>query len=315
MLKYLVILLADDAVSYCHYTVPGNSSRLIGSDDLKKGILFAMKENLNIQFVYPRRPLPDAYRGAVESIDHTKIMPAASEDFARADIVVSDRMEEVAAVPWLRGQLCVLRLDRSRLTGLVPFVERIVGKISRLNVVVTDPDRFTDADFESYASVLAGLSDLLRREYAAGNAPQINLLTDRMMLTAMNNCNAGVETLTLAPNGRFYVCPAFYYEDPTRSCGDPETGFELKNDRLYRLSHAPICRRCDAWQCRRCVWLNRKTTLEVNTPSHEQCVAAHLERNESRRLLGKIRENGAFMPKIDIPELDYLDPFEKYNEW
>lgn len=56
--------------------------------------------------------------------------------------------------------------------------------------------------------------------------------------------------------------------------------------------------------------LNRKTTLEVNTPSHEQCVVAHLERNASRRLLTDIRQVGAFLQGKEISIIDYLDPFE-----
>ena len=129
-----------------------------------------------------------------------------------------------------------------------------------------------------------------------------------------NNCEAGVKHVTVAPNGKFYICPAFYYEDETDSIGDIDSGLNVKNPQLYDLAHAPLCRNCDAYQCKRCVWLNRKTTLEVNTPSHEQCVVAHLERNASRNLLAKIRENGNFMPETQIKELDYLDPFEVYEE-
>ena len=90
---------------------------------------------------------------------------------------------------------------------------------------------------------------------------------------------------------------------------------KIKNKQLYRLDHAPICRHCDAWQCKRCIWLNRKTTLEVNTPSHEQCVVAHLERNASRELLENIRKHGMFLPETEIKEIDYLDPFDKRDEW
>ncbi|MEE1222143.1 MAG: CXXX repeat peptide maturase, partial [Bacteroidaceae bacterium] len=80
--------------------------------------------------------------------------------------------------------------------------------------------------------------------------------------------------------------------------------------------HAPICRHCDAYQCRRCVWLNRKTTYEVNTPGHEQCVVAHLERNASRELLNRIRRHGTFLPaNEEIKEIDYLDPFNVKDEW
>jgi CXXX repeat peptide maturase len=137
-----------------------------------------------------------------------------------------------------------------------------------------------------------------------------------MMLKEMNNCGAGDTNITLAPNGKFYVCPAFYYEDEADSIGDLEHRLDIKNKQLYRLDHAPICRHCDAWQCKRCIWLNRKTTLEVNTPSHEQCVLAHLERNASRDLLNNIRKYGTFLPEQEeIKEIDYLDPFDKRDEW
>lgn len=76
------------------------------------------------------------------------------------------------------------------------------------------------------------------------------------------------------------------------------------------------CVNCDAYQCKRCIWLNRKTTCEVNTPSHEQCVVAHLERNASRVLLNNIRKHESFLPeKEEIKEIDYLDPFEIREQW
>ena len=130
----------------------------------------------------------------------------------------------------------------------------------------------------------------------------------------MNNCNAGWESITLAPDSKFYVCPAFYLEADGYSVGDLESGLNVKNPQLYKLDHAPICRNCDAFQCRRCAWLNRKTTLEVNTPSHEQCVVAHLERNASRNLLESIRAIGVFLPEMEIPEINYLDPFDNIKQ-
>ena len=86
-----------------------------------------------------------------------------------------------------------------------------------------------------------------------------------------------------------------------------QTGLDIKNRQLYRLEYAPLCRVCDAFQCKRCIWLNRKTTGEVNTPSHEQCVAAHLERNASRKLLNDWQD---YFPDKKIEPVDYLDPFE-----
>ena len=180
-----------------------------------------------------------------------------------------------------------------------------------------------DEDFNTYKVVLAKLAEYVEKLYMGGKSPQLNLLTDRMILKEMNNCGAGDTTITLAPNGKFYICPAFYYEDEGDFIGDISApdfrcveDLDIKNRQLYKLEFAPICRHCDGYQCKRCIWLNRKTTLEVNTPSHEQCVVAHLERNVSRVLLKKIRKHGIFLPEQeDIKELDYLDPFDKRDEW
>lgn len=119
------------------------------------------------------------------------------------------------------------------------------------------------------------------------------------------------------PNGRFYPCPGFYYDNIDEDYGDLERGLNVKNQLLYKLDYAPICSHCDAYQCRRCVWLNRKTTLEVNTPSKEQCVWAHIERNSSREILNDINNTykGTIFSQLSIPAIDYIDPFDNRNNW
>ena len=48
----------------------------------------------------------------------------------------------------------------------------------------------------------------------------------------------------------------------------------------------------------------------MNTPSKEQCVVSHIERNASRFLLLAIREHIIYMPKTEIKEISYIDPFD-----
>ena len=307
MLQYLIILLDDTSTSFCHYEKTKTERHLIPIETLKQGIRFGMMENMMIQFVYPDYELPLEYQEVIESIDHSKIKPYKEG----ADVWVTDKVESISSdIP------VVLRINKEWLLAHTQEIFETIGKISRLNIVLTDIESFTEEDFAQYKSLLEKLSDLVEKLYVDGETPQLNLLTDRMMLKQMNNCGAGDTTITMAPNGKFYICPAFYYEDEADSVGDLENGLDIKNKQLYRLDHAPICRHCDAWQCKRCVWLNRKTTLEVNTPSHEQCVLAHLERNTSRKLLNNIRKHGTFLPEQEeIKEIDYLDPFDNRDEW
>lgn len=319
MLEYLIIQLDDTSTSYCHYENQRTDRNLISLDILKLGILFAMKENLMIQFVYPDYELPSEYKEVIETIDHSKIVSSLCEDEAlrdEADVIVYHDWTGFSFGKFEEDKSYVLRTTKADLYDRYLFVKDVLTKVRRLNIVITDIESFKEEDFERYKQILETLSGCLEKLYADGKTPQLNILTDRMMLREMNNCGAGDTNITLAPNGKFYVCPAFYYEDEKECIGDLEQGLDIKNKQLYKLDYAPICRHCDAWQCKRCIWLNRKTTLEVNTPSHEQCVLAHLERNASRDLLNNIRKHGTFLPEQEeIKEIDYLDPFDKRDEW
>lgn len=314
MIQYIVILLDDTSTSFCHYTNEKANRRLIPLQTLKDGICYAMKENLNIQFVYPNYKLPKEYLAAIDSIDHTDIYPAEMSD--NADVVVFDSLIAAKDYVFKEEVAYLIRTDKVSLFNEYKIIGEILDKVTRLNVVITDIETFTEDDFMAYKSLLSNLAERVEQIYVSGKSPQLNLLTDRIMLEKMNNCGAGDTSVTLAPDGKFYVCPAFYLSADGYTIGDMVNGLEIKNSQLYRLDHAPLCRRCDAWQCKRCIWMNRKTTLEVNTPSHEQCVVAHLERNASRKLLIDIRKHGKFMSgSEDIKEIDYLDPFDVKEEW
>ncbi len=314
MIQYLVILLDDTSTSFCHYENPKTERRLMPLDVLKAGILYGMKENLNIQFVYPDYDLPQEYKEAIDTIDHTDIKPASVAD--DAEVVVFEGWDEMEAFKFTEGTAYVLRTSKADLFANYKRLCLVLGRVNRLNVILTDEETFTENDFKTYKTVLGALSAEMEKLYLDGKFPQLNLLTDRMMLDKMNNCGAGDTTITLAPDGKFYVCPAFYLSEGGYSIGSLEEGLDIKNPQLYKLAYAPLCRNCDAYQCKRCIWLNRKTTLEVNTPSHEQCVVAHLERNASRESLLNIRKHGTVLSeKEEIREIDYLDPFEVRKEW
>ncbi|MDD6784560.1 MAG: CXXX repeat peptide maturase [Prevotellaceae bacterium] len=331
MLQYLIILLDDTSASYCHYDNNNAIRKLISIEDLKAGIFYAMKENLMIQFVYPNYELPQEYKDVINTIDHSVIVSSLCEDSTvreNADVVVLNDVSTIDCELLDEEISYVFRTSKADLFANHSFVKQILGKVKRLNIVITDVESFCEEDIDKYKAVLSSLSEEIEKLYVEGKSPQLNLLTDRMMLDKMNNCNAGWENITLAPDGKFYVCPAFYYAqrvdgsetsigevcEKGYSIGDLNSGLEIKNPQLYQLDHAKLCRNCDAYQCKRCVWLNRKTTCEVNTPSHEQCVIAHLERNASRLLLNNIRKHGSFLPeREEIAEINYLDPFDKQN--
>lgn len=327
MLQYLIIQLDDTSTSYCHYENRNTAKRLISLDDLRRGIFFAMKENLMVQYLCPDYELPQEYKEVMNTIDHSTIISSLCEDCdmrSEADVVVFHDWTGIEQCKFSEGVAYVLRTRIEDFFDRYLMLKKPLTEAARLNIVFTDVENFKDEDIERYKTILDALNAVVEQEYVKGHAVQLNLLTDRMMLDKMNNCNAGCENITLAPDGKFYVCPAFYLagddEDyglgKAKFCiGDMDSGLDIKNPQLYKLAYAPICRHCDAYQCKRCVWLNRKITYEVNTPSHEQCVVAHVEREASRRLLASIRKHGEFLPQQEIKEIDYNDPFETAKRW
>ena len=312
MLKYLIIVVSDESTSFCHYDSQTIGNGLMPIETLRQGIRFGMMENLMIQFVYPQEILPKEYVEVINMIDHSVIAPAGCP--VEADVVVFNGWDEFSGFRYTGEGTFVLRTRRAQLLAHLEQMEWVLPRVTRLNIVLTDISEAKDEDFEQYKEFLETLGNVILAEYQRGHYVQCNLLTDRILLKEMNNCNAGTESITLAPDGQFYVCPAFYYDD-AKPVGNLVDGLDIKNSQLYRLDHAPLCRICDAYQCKRCIWLNQKTTLEVNTPSHEQCVLAHLERNQSRALLHELWNQGQFQEEMDIREINYLDPFDVKQEW
>lgn len=305
MLKYLIIQLDDTSPSFCHY--PNNKSsvrRLIEFDVLHEGLIWAMKENLMVQFVHPDYTLPPEYLELINTVDHIDI----EKDNVDADISVFDGIESVSKLKDIEYPNVVIRLSKNELFNSVGEIKKISNRQSSLNIVITDIDSFKEEDFKKYNSFLKMMASIVIEKLKSNKPVKINLLTDRLLLRSMNNCNAGDEHITLAPDGNFYICPAFYIEGKA-NIGNPTRGVLSPNAQLFKLAKAPICRNCDAFQCKRCVWLNQRMTLEVNTPSHEQCVVSHLERNATRCLLEQIKNMGIIETDITISEIKYLDPF------
>lgn len=309
MLQYLVILLDDTSVAYCHAENPLKERNLIPLDILKKAILFGMKENLMIQYVYPDYELPEEYNDVIESIDHVKI---------GRDVAIYNEIPKAITI-----DNAVLRISIADFIAKQYDIAALVSQVKRLNLCLTDIDAFKDEQIDNYKNSLATLNAILFKQYKAGKQPQVNILTDRLQLNKMHNCGAGDSNITIAPNGKFYLCPAFYYDEKMnitnrlnhhkpsseRSVGDLENGIAIPNPQLLKLDHAPLCRICDAYHCNRCIWLNQKLTWDNNTPSHQQCVLAHLERNATKELQQKLKEEG-FVIETEIKELTYLDPFD-----
>lgn len=314
MLQYLIVILENQAPSFCHYDSVGHDNILIDLNKLKDVVFFAQKENLSVNFIIGENTLPPEYEEVMGSVRHISLVSINNKKANEQNICILDSSVNTAKLKEQKYDNYILRLKKTDLPNLSNIVIALGDSYTRLNVINIDIDKYNEKDFKEYKNQIEKINNYILSQINSPSIPQINTLTDRILLNEMHNCNAGVTHLTVAPNGKFYICPAFYYENVNDSVGDLYQGLFIPNKHLYTLEYAPICKQCDAYQCKRCVYLNRKTTLEVNTPSREQCLLSHIEREGSSVFL---KNGGKSIPSfstIEIKDLNYCDPFELFEQ-
>lgn len=147
--------------------------------------------------------------------------------------------------------------------------------VNRLNIYLYD---YADFDRNKYSYSLQILKNQVLYHWRKGHKIRVNLITDPLGLRKINECTYGTDSLFIAPNGSFYLCPAFYYEDDIKNAiGTIEKGWSIKHEHLFHREYSPVCRNCSRKACLRCVFENAKSTLEYNIPSYEQCQRSEVE--------------------------------------
>jgi CXXX repeat peptide maturase len=312
---YALVALEDGAVPFCHYENPrfGGPSRWMEPALLRALVRDATENGIALTFLLGSRQPPAALKRVISRIPHNLVVPWPLREIYPGAMLVAtaEDLDGFASLPsdWSRN--LVLRAGRQDLPQLTSLFQSLAGKFGRLSLHLTGIEYFTETDLETYAGELAAISASLKKLYAEGKRLEVNVLTDRMFLKARRHCDAGEKHVTVAPDGRCFICPAFLGENAAPiGRFDSEQGYVTTAPATLAFERAPLCTRCDAWHCKRCVWLSRKLTGEYNVPSQQQCRLAHIEREASRQLLvglGRIEPFGR-LPRI--VELNYDDPLE-----
>jgi uncharacterized protein len=296
--KYLFFISSDEVTPHCNYRNKKNTKNIMDKVTLKKGIEFAKKNGMSMIFI-GNNQLNDENDVYIKDQESTSIN--------ESDIIVYDN--KIETIRSGSGN-CILLLSKDNIYKMIDFIKALYTENNRINLILEDVKEWTQKDLDDYESGLKSVSDFILETYQAGKPLELNVLSDLLDLNSMCNCNAGVDSFTLAPNGKFYICPAFYFEDPDDDIGDTENGIRIKNSYLMDIKSAECCLICDAYHCKRCKYLNNKYTGEIHIPSKNQCLTSHIERNATRILQQRLIEKGYIDPSRRIIKIDHLDPTE-----
>lgn len=281
----VIVLLSNLSTSFCLAENHNIEEVLMPIDNLHRVIKYSKDNNMSLHFIFPSSTIPDEYIKVINSIPHKKIVPVNAQ--INGDVVVLNNWCDITNAINKNCSYLILRISFSDFYNSIEELKSLLVATDRLDIIFKDENEYSQFDEDSYRKALYRLSGMLIELWNAGHRVSVNLVTDRLQLSEMCNCDAGWRTITVAPNGNFYVCPSFYYTDKGSNCGNVFDGLELKNPLLYKLNHSPLCKDCGAFHCSRCVYLNKKLTLEINTPSFGQCKKAELELEATRSFYSK----------------------------
>jgi CXXX repeat peptide maturase len=309
MMKFLIVPIDKTSISFCYYNNPNRSSdpEPVTRNILKRIVDYAKTNELTINFLYGQKEPPKSYHSIIESVSHVKIVPLTLAQVYPESIIVIES-EQLKRPEIGTGRNVIVRLDKDSLPRFASFLPLFFDSIVRMNLCIIGLERITETELNLHAQQLLKITEIVAEQYRQGHIFELNFLSDRMILDKMKNCDAGYEHLTVGPDGRFYLCPGFLYDNEKVSVGSLTDGTQIPNEELLHLDHAPICTLCDAYHCKRCIYLNKKLTLEINTPSRQQCVTSHQERNASEKLMAILRDLPGFSTMKRIPAIDYTDP-------
>jgi len=307
--KHLYFIMSDDAVECCNYLSNGNTEIVMDKKIAKKGLDFCEKNFY--------KPIILNSRTQENLLDLDKLSSISRIELCNNDIqlpylnydkYIVIEPEEIARFEG--NEIVLLNVYKDSLPNLAKMVSSLFSCCQRINIIFKFDFQKEYSDI--YKKQLELISEELIIYLRKNEFKEVNVLTDRLFINEMNNCNCGVDNYALAPNGKLYVCPAFYYDNPENYVGDIETGFiNTKLVDMLSLSNAPLCKQCDAYHCNRCVLSNKKRTREFNTPGTAECIKSHIERNISMKLSQLLhKEEIEYGAGIDILPIDYLDPME-----
>ncbi len=97
-------------------------------------------------------------------------------------------------------------------------IERILYYSKKVNLILHT--NYKNIDYQEYESQLNKVIQLLYNYTIKNEEKQVDVITDHLFSITRRECEAGgVNSFTLAPNGKIYVCPAVYFATPNNYIG------------------------------------------------------------------------------------------------
>lgn len=309
--KQMYFLLSDDYVSYCQNKNVSTLQNCMDTNMIICGLKYARHNFYAPVFVHSKSSFQF---DMVKEYDNYRIRHIVYADFYKEAAILRDCLlvfdKENIDTPVSDLKECQLNIEADDISMLAKLTSKLFAKASSVKINVMNVDsHFNLQEYKNQLTLI--MEEIFELEKAEGIIRTIDLFEtiyneEIKEHVEYHNCKAGDKTFILAPNGKYYICSGYYSNSPERSCGDISTGIgKIKNQHLFTHSYQPICKECEAYQCKNCVYLNENSTKEVNVSPSFNCQKSYIERSVANVFLKRK------YPHINLREISGKDPVEK----
>lgn len=289
--RQLLFLLNENYVSMCSYHNSHPAGKEMTSLDIKKGLEYTYAESMQPVFLHSKNMENKAEQEDYEQYNIMHIIPAMHYEYADKFyeyklVFDPDSIDRVSAIK--KQDYVFLNIQSNEIEKIFKCVKNLFQITDRINLNIQEIDKTFNRD--AYKNELMVCAEfLIENLKKTGKMKELSILTDILFLTEHDGCPAGEKTYCYAPDGRLYICPAFYSEKE-KDIGNLEKGLENKNNHLFTFDYMPLCQMCDDYHCENCKYINRKYTREVNISPSFQCMKAETERLVAQWLQKELKE-------------------------
>lgn len=297
-LKYLYFITADNIQPHCSYQSNKNSQVKIPTEIFNKGIDFCIENSLIPVF------LGDYNHGFDFNKRRFYEIKKAEENnkYDAKDMIIFDK---TISVNNKQGYIGIYLLSKQNLNSMENDIITLLKGFRRINLFIEDINLWSDYDVKIYEQKLDIILEYLVSQYKSGNKIQFNIITDLNMHPDdyYSDCGAGITSIALAPNGKFYVCPGIYFSNPEINLGDFYTFNKNYQKKLAREKSAR-CVNCKKRLCNRCLYQNITITKELTVPSDIQCKVSYINEKKSKDFISKT--SPTYTEKLFVGYIDEL---------
>lgn len=308
-LRYLYFVTSDQIKPHCGYQTASKHGEIMSNAVIRKGLQFCLENHMLPIFLGRcEHGLSRSDNVYHEFIDY-KILDSEESIpiYYGNDFTVTGSNNNMATY------LCT----KNSLPHLAHYLISLFKQYIRINMFIQDFDDWNDSDLNEYEKQLSIITCYIIDNYTENKRLQLNVLNDLIHLNQPRDCGAGRSSISMAPNGDFYICPAFYFSNKQNKIGNVDKGFAIEKKSLMKRSSSEPCFDCDVLHCNRCLFSNYSKTNEINIPSDKQCKINYINGRLSNKLRDSLNEQnklkdviinkkniGNYIDYLDLPDTD-----------